>query len=219
MAAFKLALGLALPADYRAVVARVNGFNVMGNEVYGLRGPDGSASLESVYRFEHLEVQVPQAAYLIPFSPDGGGNFYCFDTRYPSADTRSCPVVFWVSNYPYTAADPPEVVYPSFFAFVQEVIINWTLEDYLRRQRTVRPSFSFPTVFWNWTNNRQSVGALVSRNEAAAPMRINWSSSSRNKRWSVSASGNSMNESTSRSFGSLKPISWMLVGNCIPSLC
>jgi hypothetical protein len=128
--AFERANGLALPADYRAIVARVNGFSVMGNEVYGLHGPDEPASLEAVYRIEHVEVQVPQPAYLVPFSPDGGGNFYCFDTRYSSTATSSCPVVFWVSNYRYTEADPPEVVYPSFLAFVQEVIIAWTLEDY-----------------------------------------------------------------------------------------
>jgi len=120
---------LKLPADYRAVMARVNGFSVMGNEVYGLRGPDEPASLEAVYHREHVEVQVPQPAYLVPFSPDGGGNFYCFDTRYPSNATGSCPVVFWVSNYRYSEADPPEVVYPSFLAFVQEVIIAWALEN------------------------------------------------------------------------------------------
>jgi len=130
VAAFERATGLALPADYRAMVASINGFSVMGNEVYGLRGPDEPASLEAVYRREHVEVIVPQPAYLVPFSPDGGGNFYCFDTRHPSTATGSCPVVFWVSNYRYTEADPPGVVYPSFLAFVHEVIIAWTLEDY-----------------------------------------------------------------------------------------
>jgi hypothetical protein len=128
--AFEQATGLTLPADYLAVVARANGFSVMGNEVYGLRGPDEPTSLEAVYRREHVEVQVPQPPYLVPFSPDGGGNFYCFDTRYPSTATASCPVVFWVSNYRYSEADPPEVVYPSFLVFVQEVIIAWALEDY-----------------------------------------------------------------------------------------
>ena len=41
--AFERAIGLALPADYRAVMACVNGFSVMGSEVYGLRGPDEPA--------------------------------------------------------------------------------------------------------------------------------------------------------------------------------
>lgn len=130
VAAFERATGLTLPADYRAVMACVNGFSVMGSEVYGLRGLDEPASLEAVYRREHVEVYVPQPAYLVPFSPDGGGNFYCFDTRHPSTATGSCPVVFWVSNYRYTEADPPEVVYPTFLAFVQEVVIAWSLEDY-----------------------------------------------------------------------------------------
>jgi hypothetical protein len=130
VAAFERATGLTLPADYRAVIACVNGFSVMGSEVYGLGGPDEPVSLEAVYYREHVEVYVPQPVYLVPFSSDGGGNFYCFDTRYPSTATGSCPVVFWVSNYLYTEADPPEIVYPSFLAFVQEVIIAWTLEGY-----------------------------------------------------------------------------------------
>jgi hypothetical protein len=130
MAAFDRATGLTLPADYRAVIACVNGFSVMGSKVYGLCGPDKPVSLEAVYRREHVEVLVPQPAYLVPFSSDGSGNFYCFDTRYPSTSTGSCPVVFWVSNYRYTEMDPPEVVYPTFLAFVQEVIIAWALEDY-----------------------------------------------------------------------------------------
>jgi hypothetical protein len=128
--AFERGASLVLPADYKEVVARINGFSLMGNEVYGLKGEEVSLSLEAVYQREHIGVRYPQPAYLVPFSSDGGGNFYCFDTRYPSEKTSSCPVVFWVSNYLYTQEDAPEVVYHSFLDFVEEVIIGWTLEEY-----------------------------------------------------------------------------------------
>lgn len=128
--AFERGRSVLLPADYKEVMAHINGFSVMGSEVYGIRGENEPLSLEAVYYQEHVAVRYPQPAYLVPFSPDGGGNFYCFDTRYPSEETTSCPVVFWVSNYPYTEEDAPGVVYHSFLEFVEEVIISWTLEDY-----------------------------------------------------------------------------------------
>jgi hypothetical protein len=127
---FERGASLVLPADYKEVVARIDGFSLMGAEVYGLKGGEGSLSLETVYQREHVGVRYPQPAHLVPFSPDGGGNFYCFDTRYLSKKTSSCPVVFWVSNYLYTEEDTPEVVYHSFLDFVEEVIIGWTLEGY-----------------------------------------------------------------------------------------
>jgi len=121
---------LALPIDYKLTVAQVNGFSIMGAEVYGLYGRTSSLSLESIYHREHIDVSYPQPPYIIPFSSDGGGNFYCFDTRFKSADEQSSPVVFWVSNYPYTEDDPPATTNNSFLDFVNEVIIGWTLDDY-----------------------------------------------------------------------------------------
>ncbi|MDO7886361.1 SMI1/KNR4 family protein [Hymenobacter cheonanensis] len=113
-----------LPNDYKLTIAQINGFSVMGAEVYGLHGKTSSPSLESVYQREHTDVFYPQPSYLIPFSGDGGGNFYCFDTRFESADEQSSPVVFWVSNYPYTEDDPPVITNDSFLDFVREVIIG-----------------------------------------------------------------------------------------------
>jgi hypothetical protein len=128
--AFERSVSLTLPVDYKTVVAHINGFSLMGNEVYGLKGEADLSSLEAVYQREHVGVRYPQPVYLVPFSPDGRGHFYCFDTRYPSEKTSSCPVVFWATNYLYTEEDAPEVVYHSFLDFVEEVIIGWTLEEY-----------------------------------------------------------------------------------------
>jgi len=120
----------ALPNDYKLTIAQINGFSVMGAEVYGLYGKTSALSLGSVYQREHPDVFYPQPYYLIPFSSDGGGNFYCFDTRLKSANEQSSPVVFWVSNYPYTENDSPAITNDSFLDFVREVIIGWTLEEY-----------------------------------------------------------------------------------------
>lgn len=71
---------------------------------------------------------MPQPGYLSPFSPDGRGNFYCFDTRAVGND--SCPIVFWVSNYEYQVDDVPETTNGSFVDWMSEVVLDWTLEDY-----------------------------------------------------------------------------------------
>ena len=131
---FEKQFNLTLPNDYKHLIDLYNGIGLMGNEVYGI-GPNinpavSTETLEGVYEYEHFKVGIPQFLYLVPFSPDGGGNFYCFDTRTKSSDGNSCPVVFWVSNYQYTEEDAPEVTNESFLDWVQEVIIDWTLNDY-----------------------------------------------------------------------------------------
>jgi hypothetical protein len=66
--------------------------------------------------------------YLVPFSPDGFGNHYCFDTR--TTNNNLCNVLFWQHNYPYSEDDPPEVTNGSFAEWLKEVAIDWTLEDH-----------------------------------------------------------------------------------------
>ncbi|MBZ4187807.1 SMI1/KNR4 family protein [Niabella beijingensis] len=119
-------LGLMLPLDYKAFLREHNGFDIMGNSVFGI--DDSASSLENVYKFEHSEVANPMPLYLIPFSPDGQGNHYCFDTR--SNNTVSCDIVFWQHDYEYSEGDGPEIVNNSFLDWFQEVIIDWTLEEY-----------------------------------------------------------------------------------------
>jgi hypothetical protein len=126
---FESTYHIKLPPDYKYFLKKINGFSLMGNEVYGLDGGKTPQSLEKIYYREHFLVQYPQHQYIVPFSPDGRGNFYCFDTRSIKSD-GTCPIVFWVSNYLYTDSDAPEVVNGNFSEFVQQVIIDWTLESY-----------------------------------------------------------------------------------------
>ena len=85
-----------LPKDYKYLLSITNGFSLMGNEVFGMTDQEYGDDLFSVYQFEHFEVIVPQYNYLIPFSPDGGGNFYCFDTRVETNGGSSNQIVFFL---------------------------------------------------------------------------------------------------------------------------
>jgi len=127
---FEITNKVILPNDYKEFIKEINGFSLMGIEVYGVLPEDNPNSLFSIYDYEHNYIKVTQYDYLVPFSPDGGGNFYCFDTRSLNNETDICPIVFWVSNYEYTESDQPEIVNADFLEFIQEVVIEWTLEDY-----------------------------------------------------------------------------------------
>lgn len=128
--AFESRYKLTLPNDYKYLVLQMDGFKLFGNSVYGITPVAEQEYLGQVYEREHFDVAVPQFPHLVPFNNDGNGNFYCFDTKKMTADGLSCPVVFWVSNYSYDERDLPEIVNESFAHWVEEVIIEWTLEEF-----------------------------------------------------------------------------------------
>lgn len=117
-----------LPEDYLAFIRKINGLSLMGTIVYGVGEETWQSSLEKNYKLEHEEVANPMYDYLVPFSPDGGGNHYCFDTR--TINENSCNIIFWQHDYAYSAEDSPEITNNSFTEWVKQVVIDWTLEDY-----------------------------------------------------------------------------------------
>jgi cell wall assembly regulator SMI1 len=119
-----------LPPDYKLLLQQHNGVILYGTEIYGIekKGVETSYALDNCYIIEHFEVANPMPLYLVPFSPDGGGNHYCFDTRF--CDTNSCPIVFWQHDYLYSETNPPEVTNNDLSDWIHEVMIEWTLEDY-----------------------------------------------------------------------------------------
>lgn len=125
---FEKKFNIKLPNDYRFFLSKHNGATLLGTSIYGILPKDSSNSLEGNYIFEHNEVGNEMYAYLVPFSPDGGGNHYCFDSRFHNQE--SCPVVFWQHDYNYSEDDMPEVTNESFVSWVKEVMIDWTLEEY-----------------------------------------------------------------------------------------
>jgi len=126
--AFETEHNTKLPEDYIELVRKINGLSLMGTIVYGVGEETWEFSLNKNFKYEHEEVANPMYDYLIPFSPDGGGNHYCFDTS--SIDNNSCNVIFWQHDYTYTVDDSPEVTNPSFTEWIKEVVIDWVLEEY-----------------------------------------------------------------------------------------
>jgi cell wall assembly regulator SMI1 len=125
--AFENKMKVSLPNDYRTFLQIYNGLSLMGVIIYGV-GDSKPLSLEKVFDIEHSEVGNPMPSYLIPFSPDGMGNHYCFNMQ--SCSAESCQVLFWQHDYGYSETDLPEVTNNSFADWVQEVVIDWTLKDY-----------------------------------------------------------------------------------------
>ncbi|WP_276880495.1 SMI1/KNR4 family protein [Bacteroides heparinolyticus] len=130
MKRFEQQFHVELPNDYKYLLTKTNGFGLMGDDVLGITYTTYGTDLVNTYQFEHYEVIVPQYEWLIPFCPDGGGNFYCFDTNVRTRNGDSNQIVFWYSNYEYTESDPPEVTHECLADFINECIIGWTLQDY-----------------------------------------------------------------------------------------
>ena len=99
----------------------------MGTTVYGIYSDSPHMSLGRAFNIEHYEVENAMPTYLIPFSPDGGGNHYCFDST--RCLEESCKIVFWQHNLPYSKENLPETVNNSFTEWAKEVLVDWTLED------------------------------------------------------------------------------------------
>lgn len=137
IAQFESKFNLPLPEDYKYLLSITNGFSLMGDEVLGIT--KNKYDLVNAYQFEHYEVINPQYEYLIPFSPDGFGNFYCFDTRIRTNQGFSNEIIFWQHDYEYSEADWPEVTNNSFIDFVKNWIIGNTLKyyDYNGNNKTI----------------------------------------------------------------------------------
>lgn len=127
IAGFEIKYNLNLPADFKLLLKKHNGVDLFGTNIYGIKEINSRYSLEECYVFEHFEVENKMPAHLVPFSPDGGGNHYCFETN-PNNDL--CPIVFWQHDYNYSDDDLPEVTNKNLADWIKEVMIKWTLEDY-----------------------------------------------------------------------------------------
>lgn len=121
-------LKIQLPQDYKELLSYSNGVSLGSTEVAGLFPVKTGVSLNKLYEVEHSLTANPMPAYLVPFSPDGAGNHYCFDTT--TNNEFSCSIVFWQYDYIYTQDDGPEVTNSSFFQWIKEVMIDWYLENY-----------------------------------------------------------------------------------------
>lgn len=126
--AFEVGHNLTLPNDYKDFLRRTNGCSLRGTTIYGIYDDSKAFSLSGAFQIEHFEVENEMPMHFIPFSPDGGGNHYCFDIS--RCSQNSCKVIFWQHNLSYDDEFLPEEVSDSFVDWAKEVLIDWKLEDY-----------------------------------------------------------------------------------------
>lgn len=109
-----------LPADYIRLLQFSNGILICGDEVLGINHKP--FDLIKAYKTEHEATQMRMPSHIVPFAPDGRGNYYCFDAQ------QGNQIVFWVTNYQYSEEDKPEVVNSDFCDWFNEVMIDWCIE-------------------------------------------------------------------------------------------
>lgn len=117
------------PNEYIQLLSYSNGISLMGDEIYGIGSTCLDRSIEEVYMIEHTLVSNPMPPSIIPFSPDGFGNHYCFNSKDDS-------ILFWQHDLP-CEVNLKNFVYPSLFCMIKEVFFDWTLAnwDYDGRKR------------------------------------------------------------------------------------
>jgi hypothetical protein len=123
-------LKLKLPNDYVEFLSFSNGVIIDGDELLGIGNKQND--LLETYKREHFATKFPMVDYILPFSPDGRGNFYCFDLKENN-------IIFWVNNYLYNENDKPEVVYSNFHEWFNEVMIEWVIENNDRNELFKNP--------------------------------------------------------------------------------
>lgn len=113
---------LDLPLDYKNFLLYSNGLSLLGDEIIGFSIESKRDGLEEIYQFEHFDVDNGMPKKLIPFSPDGFGNHYCFDTQNGN-------IVFWEHDCDYTNNNP-QIICNTFVEFLDKEVINKSLEYY-----------------------------------------------------------------------------------------
>ncbi|KIQ17957.1 hypothetical protein RT99_18010 [Flavobacterium sp. MEB061] len=125
---FEKKIGYILPDDFKYILKKHNKISLFGVELIGYDDEFQNSSLDKVYEFEHFEVSNKMPSQFVPFSPDGRGNHYCLDlSKYIDGFT---PVVFWQWDCIYENFEDVEVCNSSFVDWMQEVMIEWSLEEF-----------------------------------------------------------------------------------------
>jgi hypothetical protein len=125
---FEKVIGYELPFDFKYLLKKCNGFSLSGVEVFGIGDEFKEASLSKVYEFEHYKVDNKMPLNFLPFSPDGRGNHYCLDLNLLRDNV--CPVRFWQWDFQYKSFEDVEKCNDDFLSWINEVMIEWTLENF-----------------------------------------------------------------------------------------
>ena len=93
---FARPLDLVLPEDYLFFMNWSNGLYVFGLDILGI-GNERSDLIENI-NWEQKKSNNLLPKHIIPFSPVGNGDFYCFDIKDGLKD-GVCPVIYWQWDY------------------------------------------------------------------------------------------------------------------------
>ncbi len=123
VAAAEQALGVHLPASYKAFLAKFGWARIHYDPVYGV-GSSVPREYELVLstQLERHEAYPLIPLPLIPVMNDGAGNHYCLDTA--RLRDGECPVVFWDHEHPDESDQTPEDVAPSFDRWLINLILD-----------------------------------------------------------------------------------------------
>lgn len=89
-------LDIVLPEDYLFFMSWSNGLYILGLDILGI-GNERSDLLDNIRR-EQNETNNLMQKHIIPFSPVGNGDFYCFDIK-EGLKEGVCLVIYWQWDY------------------------------------------------------------------------------------------------------------------------
>lgn len=117
--------GNRLPYELILLLSISNGIDFGSNTLFGYGEDWKASSIEKVYAFEQEYYNKGFILDLLPISPDGYGNHYA--VRLEKSELGS--VYFLQHDLNYEDFSQIELSYTSIADFIQEVFIDWTLED------------------------------------------------------------------------------------------
>jgi hypothetical protein len=117
-------LNVNLPESYKAFQLELGDIDWAMLEIYSVKTPqEGMTNIIGITQSERTECFPNMPNYLVPFSDNGGGDSYCFDTS--KITDGECPVVFW--DHTSTPKQEPEVVAVDFLEWIGSEI-KWRQE-------------------------------------------------------------------------------------------
>ena len=120
---FARPLDLVLPEDYLFFMNWSNGLYVFGLDILGI-GNERSDLIENI-NWEQKKSNNLLPKHIIPFSPVGNGDFYCFDIKDGLKD-GVCPVIYW--QWDYSSPNDYEYLADSFVDWLA-ITINEMMEE------------------------------------------------------------------------------------------
>jgi hypothetical protein len=118
-------LRVSLPESYKALQLELGEMCGAILEIYSVKAPQtGMLNIIGITKCERTECFPNLPSHLVPFSSNGGGDSYCFDTS--KLVDGECPIVFW--DHTSGAEQELEVVAADFLEWI-ELEIGWRRES------------------------------------------------------------------------------------------